>query len=114
MQASNEKKRLSECAERIVGQSMFRMLAIAEGLEREGKNIIHLEIGDTYLEMPEEVKERAIKSLREERTHYGPSHGEHELRRAICKAFKEDFGFLPSIKQTVIASGANPLIFYLM
>lgn len=105
-------KKLSQLADRIVGQSMFRILAQANELERLGKNIIHLEIGDTYLEMPDEVKEAAKKAMDEGRTHYGASHGEYELRKTICDTYEEDHGFRPAIDQIVVTSGANPLIYY--
>ncbi len=107
-------KPLSSFAERIVGQSMFKILAAAKELERQGRKVIHFEIGDTYLEMPAAVKDAAIAALRKNRTHYGSSHGEFALRSALCKAVSEDYGFLPRIDQTVVASGANPLIYYLL
>lgn len=105
---------LSHFAERIVGQSMFQILESAKELERQGKNLIHFEIGDSHLEMPEEIKDRAIFALKSGRTHYGSSYGEYSLRTAIQKTIREDYGFEPTIKQVVVASGANPFIYYLL
>jgi len=101
-------------AERIVGQSMFKLLGEAKALEREGKDIIHFEIGDTHLEMPSEVKAAAVASLKKGRTHYGDSFGEHNLRTTVLKVFREDYGFEPALGQVVVTTGANPLIYYLL
>ena len=105
---------LSKFAEKIVGQSMFQVLEIAKSLERQGKKLIHFEIGDSHLEMPLEVKEGTVLAINRGRTHYGSSYGEHELRLAIQKTVKEDFLFEPSLSQIVVASGANPLIYYII
>lgn len=104
--------RLSAFADRIVGQSMFQILAKARELERQGRDMIHFEIGDTHLEMPQQVKDRAVESLSKGRTHYGSSQGEHELLMAIQKTVHEDFGFKPDLSQIVVGSGANPFIYY--
>ena len=108
------KSKISNFAERIVGQSMFKILGKAKDLEIKGKDLIHFEIGDSHLEMPTEVKKSAMKALYNGRTHYGDSRGEHILRVAIQKAVKEDFKFTPSLSQVVVTSGANPLIYYVM
>lgn len=105
---------LSNFADRIVGQSMFQILENAKDLERQGKHLIHFEIGDSHLEMPKEVKNSAITAIKAGRTHYGGSSGEYSLRTAIQKTIKEDFKFTPKIEQIVIASGANPFIYYLL
>ena len=87
----------SDFGERIVGQSMFAILDKAKELERNGKHLIHFEIGDSHLEMPPEVKKSASLAMKSNHTHYGSSFGEHSLRLAIQKAVKEDFGFKPSL-----------------
>lgn len=107
-------KKLSNLADRIVGQSMFQVLEKAKELERQGKQLIHFEIGDTYMEMPQEIKDSAISALNAGRTHYGNSQGEYSLLQAIQKSVKEDFSFTPTLSQIVITSGANPLIYYLI
>ncbi len=105
---------LSHFARRIIGQSMFRILGMAQDLERQGKDLIHFEIGDTHLEMPLEIKKEAIAALRAGHTHYGSSYGEYGLRTAIQRAVKEDFKFTPDLSQIVVTSGANPLIYYVL
>lgn len=106
--------KLSSFAKRIVGQSMFKILAAAQEIERTGKKLIHFEIGDTHLEMPDAVKDAAIASLKAGRTHYGPSIGEFGLRSAIANVINEDYGFMPDLNQITVANGANPFIYYLI
>lgn len=105
---------LSNIAKRITGQSMFGILDKAKDLERKGNNLIHFEIGDSYLEMPLEAKKSAIFAINAGHTHYGSSYGEHSLRLAIQKTVKEDFTFTPTLSQIVVTSGANPLIYYIL
>ena len=50
---------LSHFANRIVGQSMFRILETAKEMEQQGINLVHFEIGDSHLEMPIEVKKNS-------------------------------------------------------
>jgi aspartate/methionine/tyrosine aminotransferase len=114
MKKTNKKLLLSHFAERIVGQSMFQILQKAKDLERQGKKLIHFEIGDSHLEMPTEVKKRALSAMSQGRTHYGSSFGEHELRLAIQKATTEDFLYTPSLSQIVVTTGANSLIYYVI
>lgn len=106
--------RFSKFAEGIVGQSMFQVSDKAKELEKQGKELIHFEIGDTYLEMPQEVKNTAITSINSGHTHYGSSYGEQSLRTAIQTSIIEDFSFKPDISQIVVTSGANPLIYYIL
>jgi aspartate aminotransferase len=105
---------LSDFAKRIAGQSMFQILEKAKDLEGQGKSLVHFEIGDSHLEMPQEVKDSAINALKSNRTHYSVSYGELSLRTAIQKTVNEDLGFKPALAQIVVGSGANPFIFYLL
>jgi aspartate aminotransferase len=114
MKKKNKKTPLSHFAGRLVGQSMFQVLQMAKDLERQGKKLIHFEIGDSHLEMPLEVKKKASAAMHRGHTHYGSSFGEHGLRLAVQKATKEDFFFTPSLSQIVVTTGANPLIYYVI
>lgn len=114
MKKTDTHLRMSDFASRIVGQSMFQVLDKAKELERQGRELVHFEIGDTHLEMPQEVKDSAVKSLNAGRTHYGSSYGEQSLREAIRDSITEDFSFTPDLSQIVVASGANPLIYYIL
>jgi len=105
-------KKLSESANRVEGQPMFKILAHATELERQGRNVIHFEIGEPDFDTPPHINEAAKKALDEGKTHYVNSMGIHELREAICESTQRTHGFKPDINQTVVCTGANPIIYY--
>ena len=65
-------------------ETAFEVLAKAKKLKAEGKNIIHLEIGEPDFPTPKNICDAAIKSLQAGDTHYTPSNGILELRSAIA------------------------------
>ena len=61
-------------------ETAFETLAKAKELERQGKSIIHLEIGEPDFDTPLHIRDAAKKVLDDGFTHYGPSAGQLELR----------------------------------
>ena len=76
---------LSDMANRVDGQPMFKLLQEAQALERSGKSIIHFELGDPDFETPKNIGNEAIKAIKNGHTHYAPSRGIHEFHLAIQK-----------------------------
>ena len=66
-------------------ETAFETLAKAKELERQGKSIIHLEIGEPDFDTPLHIRDAAKKALDDGFTHYGPSAGQLELRESIAK-----------------------------
>ncbi len=99
---------------RLGTETAFEVLAKAKKLEAEGKSIIHLEIGEPDFPTPENIKEAAIRALRDGKTGYCPAPGIPELRKAIA----EDAGRRRSISlppdQVVVPPGAKPIIYFLI
>ncbi len=99
---------------RLGTETAFEVLAKAKKLEAEGKSIIHLEIGEPDFPTPENIKEAAIRALRDGKTGYCPAPGIPELRKAIA----EDAGRRRSISlhpdQVVVTPGAKPIIYFLI
>src|ERR1035438_8802409 len=69
---------------RLGTETAFEVLNKARALERQGKSIIHLEIGEPDFDTPANVVEAAIDALRKGWTHYGPSAGLPELCQTIA------------------------------
>src|SRR5215472_2655246 len=69
---------------RLGTETAFEVLNKARALERQGRNIVHLEIGEPDFDTPLNVVEAAIDALHKGWTHYGPSAGLPELRQAIA------------------------------
>src|SRR5438309_6532011 len=97
---------------RLGTESAFEVLARARQLERAGREIVHLEIGETDFDTPAHVKEAAKQALDEGWTHYGPAAGLPELREAIADHVARTRGFAVEPAQVVVTPGAKPVLFF--
>src|SRR6266851_10033991 len=97
---------------RLGTESAFEVLARARQLERTGREIIHLEIGEPDFDTPAHIKEAAKRALDAGATHYGPSAGLPELREAIAKHVAETRGVPVSPDEVVVTPGAKPIMFF--
>jgi aspartate/methionine/tyrosine aminotransferase len=95
-------------------ETAFEVLARARQLEREGKNIVHLEIGEPDFDTPKNVVEAGIEALRSGWTHYGPAQGLPELREAIAWDAGRRRGITIQPDEVVVVPGGKPIMFYLM
>jgi aspartate aminotransferase len=98
--------------ERLGTESAFEVLARARALERQGRSIVHLEIGEPDFDTPAHIKEAAKRALDAGWTHYGPSAGLPELREAIAKHVGETRGVPIAPDEVVITPGAKPIMFF--
>ena len=105
---------LSKGASRIYGEAAFEVLAKAQALERQGKSILHFEIGEPDMETPKNVVQAGIKAIQDKKTHYVPSIGLLELRKAVQDEVEKTRGFRPDLEQVVIVPGLKPGIFFSM
>ncbi|MEW6069798.1 MAG: pyridoxal phosphate-dependent aminotransferase [Candidatus Thermoplasmatota archaeon] len=107
-----EKKKFASSLYRLSGEAAFETLAKAKQLEREGKEIIHFEIGEPDFNTSEIIKQAAKKGLDLNLTHYVPSAGLLELREAVREYIRIKRGFEPELEQVVITPGVKPAVFY--
>lgn len=84
------------------------ILERAHELEREGKRVIHLEIGEPDFDTPACVKEAAKKAIDDGKTHYTHSLGLIELRQAISEHYQREFGVAPDPCRIVVTGGVSP------
>lgn len=80
----------------------------ANALEKEGRDIIHLEIGEPDFDTPDCIKEAGIKAIKEGKTRYTHSLGIPELREAICHYYLDTYGIHINPDQILITSGTSP------
>ena len=104
-------RRLSSDSELIGGQPMFKLLARANELQAQGKEILHFEIGETNFASPPEVIDSAVNALQSGKTHYVPSVGIPELRDKVCEFINKEYGFKPLREQVLICPG-NAVIYF--
>ncbi|MBM3943824.1 MAG: pyridoxal phosphate-dependent aminotransferase [SAR202 cluster bacterium] len=95
-------------------ETAFEVLAKARALEAQGKEIVHLEIGEPDFDTPRHIVEAGINALRNGFTHYGPTPGLPELREAIARNSREVRGISTDPAQVVVTPGAKPIMFYVI
>lgn len=105
-------KSLSKAAKMLEGQKMFQILTLTRQLERQGKEILHFELGDPDFNTPSNIVDAAILALKKGETHYAPSAGLAELKEAAAEVTVRSRGFKPSPEQLLVCAGANVMIFY--
>ena len=101
----------SKRTEEMTSFIVMDVLERACELECEGKNIVHLEVGEPDFDTPACVKEAACKALADGFTHYTHSLGMLELREAIGKYYHDTYGVSVDPDQVVVTSGSSPAIF---
>ena len=104
--------RLAERMSRLGTETAFEVLNRARALERQGKSIIHLEIGEPDFKTPANVTDAGIEALRAGWTHYGPSAGYPELRDAIAQEVSRTRDVPVSPEEVVVVPGGKPIIFF--
>ena len=104
--------RLAERMSRLGTETAFEVLNRARALEREGKDIIHLEIGEPDFDTPQNVIEAGVEAMRGGWTHYGPSAGYPDLRQAIADEVSRSRGVRVAPEEVVVVPGGKPIIFF--
>ncbi len=95
-------------------ESAFEVLAKARALEAQGKEMIHLEIGEPDFQTPRHIVEAGMQAISDGFTHYGPTAGLPELREAIARNSREVRGTDTDPANIVVTPGAKPIMFYVL
>ena len=106
--------KLSSRMQNVRGEGAFEVLVRARALEAQGRNVIHMEIGEPDFPTAPHVVEAGKAALDAGYTRYGPTQGDPELRAAIAKEISQTRGIDVSEKQIVVTPGAKPILFYTM
>jgi aspartate aminotransferase len=96
---------------RLGTETAFEVLAKARALEAQGRNIVHLEIGEPDFDTPDNIRKAAEKAIWGGLTHYGPSAGLMQAREAVCRYFAKDRGVEYTPDEIVLTPGGKPIIF---
>jgi aspartate aminotransferase len=112
--ATQYQLRLANRMSRLGTETAFEVLNKARALERQGKDIVHLEIGEPDFDTPSNVVEAGVTALRKGWTHYGPSAGQPELRQAIADYVARTRGVGVTSDEVVVVPGGKPIIFFTM
>ncbi len=95
-------------AEELAPFMVMEVLERAREMERQGEDIIHLEVGEPDFDVPSPVKKATCWALEEGATHYTHSLGDIQLREAICEHYLDDYGAEIRPEQVVVTSGTSP------
>ncbi len=106
--------KLANRMNRILIEGAFEVLSKARALEAQGRNIVHLEIGEPDFETPRHVIEAGKKALDEGWTHYGPTPGFNDLREAIAGYVSKTRGIKAGVENVCVVPGGKPIIFFPM
>jgi len=93
-------------------ETAFEVLAKAKALEKQGREIIHLEIGEPDFDTPKNIRDAATKAMNSGYTHYVPAAGIPELREAIAEHISKTRHITVNPEEVVVTPGAKPIIFF--
>jgi len=102
----------AERMHRLGTESAFDVLAKAKKLEAQGREIIHLEIGQPDFQTPMNICEAAFRAMKDGYTGYGPAAGLLQLREVIAEHISITRGIEVHPDEVVVTPGAKPIIFF--
>jgi aspartate aminotransferase len=104
--------RLASRMSRLGTETAFEVLNRARALEKQGKEIIHLEIGEPDFDTPANVIESGVNALHKGWTHYGPAAGLPDLRQTIADYVSRTRNVPVASEEVVVVPGGKPIIFF--
>src|SRR6266481_1398515 len=110
--ATMSELKLAKRMSRLGTETAFEVLVRARALEAQGKDIVHLEIGEPDFDTPANVVEAGIDAIHKGWTHYTPSIGLMELREAVAEDVSRSRGVKCSPEEVVIVPGGKPTVFF--
>src|SRR5215471_16079346 len=95
----------------VRGEGAFEMLGRANELERQGRSIIHLEIGEPDFDTPAPIVRAGVDWLTRGATHYSPVPGVWELRTSIAQHLSAQHSQKIDPRNVIVTPGAKMMIF---
>jgi aspartate/methionine/tyrosine aminotransferase len=108
------KHRLNSRVGQLQVESAFEVLVRARALEKQGRSVIHLEIGEPDFPTPPHIIEAGKRAMDEGYTKYGPTAGLPELRESIARYISRTRGLTVDPAGVCVVPGAKPIMFFTM
>src|SRR5215469_1326820 len=105
---------LAESLGRIQPSPTIAMTSKARALKAAGRNVIGLGAGEPDFDTPDNIKDAAIKAIRDGKTKYTDVDGIPELKAAICAKFERENGLKYTPSQVNVSPGGKPVIYNAM
>ena len=102
---------ISDALNRIQPSATIAISNKAMALKAEGRDVIGLAAGEPDFDTPENIKDAAIKAIRDGKTKYTPVDGIPELKKAICAKFKRENGLDYTPAQVTVGTGGKQVLF---
>ena len=102
----------AERMSRLGTETAFKVLAKAKALEAQGREVIHLEIGEPDFDTPANIIDAGIRALQSGYTHYTPAAGIPEFRATIAEYIGRTRGITVEPNMVVVTPGGKPVMFY--
>ncbi|MBH52760.1 MAG: aspartate aminotransferase [Opitutaceae bacterium] len=103
---------LTNAVQQLGTESAFKVLAKAKQLESQGKDIVHLEIGQPDFPTPENICAVGKQAIDDGFTSYGPTCGHPDFRDIIAEHISRTRDIDVKGSQVVVTPGAKPVVFY--
>ncbi|MFN4025490.1 MAG: pyridoxal phosphate-dependent aminotransferase [Hyphomonas sp.] len=103
--------RLSDAIARVKPSATIAVTTKAAEMKRAGLDVIGLGAGEPDFDTPENIKEAAIRAMREGKTKYTPSDGIPELKEAICAKFQRENNLTYKTSQVNVSPGGKAVLF---
>lgn len=105
---------MNQTIDKMTSFIVMDVLERANQLQREGVDVIHLEVGEPDFDMPLSVVDEAVCAHRGGKTHYTHSLGDPELRMAISRFYKQEYQVDVNPDCIVVSSGSSPAILMIL
>ena len=102
---------LADRIQRIGFSSTLRINAKAQRMKREGVDVIDLSVGEPDFPTPENIKAAAKQALDRNFTRYTDNNGIPELRQAIVRRYREEYGADYEPDQVIVSTGAKQCLY---
>ena len=106
--------RLATRMGRLGTETAFEVLVRAKALEAQGRDVVHLEIGEPDFDTPGNIVRAGAEALQDGWTHYGPSAGQPELKEAIADYLNRSRGTSYEAGQIIVTPGGKPVMFFVI
>ena len=102
---------VSDALKRVKPSATIAVTAKARELKAAGEDVIGLGAGEPDFDTPDNIKEAAMKAIRDGKTKYTAVDGIPELKEAICAKFERDNGLPYAPSQINVSPGGKPVIY---
>ncbi|WP_147820430.1 pyridoxal phosphate-dependent aminotransferase [Salidesulfovibrio onnuriiensis] len=104
---------IAKRCEEMTSFLVMDVLEEAQRMERKGRHVIHLEVGEPDFDTPECIRRACCDALDAGHTHYTHSLGLRELREAVCQDYRQRYGVEIDPGRVVVTQGTSPAMFML-